>query len=317
VGRVAAQLFRTLHDGKIMEGRDGWYFLSNDTNGVVDQLCGRLLLSDADLRAWQRRLECRTAWLARLATPYVFVVAPNPHSLYPEKLPEGIVPSAERPVTQLIGQLARAGSFAHLVYPLDEILAARERRPVAAPNETHWNSFAAFVAYGSLLDELGDRVAARRLTEEQVVWVARRRIGDLGAKLDPPMEAEHLEGRILAPGARVVSDNRVQNRGRLVEIECAAAPGTTCLVMGDSFTYEMLPFLGESFRRTVYAQIPTFDYDLAESVAPDVVVALMNERFLRFRWPEFSAPTILELAGAKQRDGLVGVPPLDELFTSS
>ena len=307
-------LVKTVYDGKIMEGRDGWYFLSNDTNNVVDQLCGKLPLTGVELRAWRRLLESRTAWLGRLGIPYFFLVAPNPHMLYPDKLPEGLELSDQRPVTQLIEYLREQGSFARVIYPRSEIVAARDTRPVATPNDTHWNQFGAFVAYSRLLDQISEDVAVRRLTDEQVVFSERRRIGDLGAKLDPQLSAPSVMAHVIGSGVRVVSDNQVHNRGRLAEIECTIAPSTTCLLMGDSFTYAMLPFVVESFGRTVFAQTSTFDYELVEEVRPDVVVTLMNERFMRMRPAEFGAPTTRDVAAAKVKQGLADKIHLSVLF---
>jgi hypothetical protein len=311
---VGQELFKTLYDGKIMEGRDGWYFLSNDTNRVVDQICGRLPLNDVELRAWRRLLESRTAWLERLGLPYFFLVAPNPHMLYPEKLPEGVELSDERPVTQLIGHLAESGSFARVIYPRAEIVAARETRAVASPNDTHWNAFGAYVAYMTLLDEIAEQVSVRRLGEDQVVFSLRRRIGDLGAKLDPPVASPQVVAHVVGGAARMVADNQVHNRGRLAEFECTNAPSTSCLLMGDSFTYEMLPFIVESFGHTTFAQTSTFDYETVERTRPDVVVTLMNERFMRKRPSEFSAPTMRELAAEKVEQGFADAPHLSVLF---
>jgi alginate O-acetyltransferase complex protein AlgJ len=311
---VGHELYRTLHDGKIIEGRDGWYFLSNDTNQVVDQLSGQLPLTPVDLRAWQRLLESRIAWLGRLGIPYFFLVAPNPHMLYPEKLPEGLELSDQRPVMQLIGYLEQRGSFARAIYPRDEIVAARDARPVASPNDSHWNGFAAYVAYSKLIDEVAEQVAVGRLTDEQVVFSLRRRIGDLGAKLEPPLELPQVVANVIGGTARVLSDNQVHNRGRRVEFACASAPTTTCLVFGDSFTYKMLPFLMESFGRMTFALTSNFDHDLVEEIRPDVVVTLMNERFMRMRPTEFGAPTTAELAANKVKQGRDDAPHLSLLF---
>jgi hypothetical protein len=311
---VGQELFRTLYDGKIMEGRDGWYFLSNDTNHVVDQLCGRLPLTATELRAWRRLLEARTAWLGRLGIPYFFLVAPNPHMLYPEKLPEGMELSDQRPVTQLIEHLAGTESFARVIYPREDIVAARATHPVASPNDTHWSAFGAFVAYTRLMEEIAQHVAVRRLTEEQVVFSVRRRIGDLGAKLDPPLAAPQVVANVIGAAGRVTFDNQVHNRGRLAQFDCTSAPTTTGLVMGDSFTYEMLPFLVESFGHMTFAQTSTFDYELVDQERPDVVVTLMNERFMRMRPGEFGVPTTHELAAEKVKHGRADAPHLSVLF---
>jgi hypothetical protein len=91
-------------DGKVVRGKDGWLFLDNDSNQFMRQHTGELGFSDDELWQWQRLLENRVAWLGTRGIPYHFLVAPNPHSVFPDKLPAGVEPKAERPVLQLIGR---------------------------------------------------------------------------------------------------------------------------------------------------------------------------------------------------------------------
>ena len=51
-------------------------------------------------------------------------------------------------------------------------------------------------------------------------------------------------------------------------------------MLGDSFSYRMLPFLAESFGRLVFVHRPTLDFELVEAERPAVVVSLLTERFL-------------------------------------
>ncbi len=81
------------------------------------------------------------------------------------------------------------------------------------------------------------------------------------------------------PAARLVSDNRVFNTGRTIVYECPGAPGS-CVLLGDSFSYRMLPFLAETFGRLVFVHRPTLDYELIAEERPDVVASLLTERFL-------------------------------------
>lgn len=305
---------RTVKDDKIVAGRDGWLFLGNDTNRVIDQVCGRFLFEPREVRAWRRLLENRTAWVEKTGGSYFFVVPPNPHALYPEKLPEGIVSSPERPVTQLLADLERSGSFARVIYPLDELVAAKAEGPVASSNDSHWNAFGGFVAYGRLMDDVEKVAAVRRLGPGDVTFHESPGTGDLGGKLDPPVEAPQVVARIRPRKARLVSDNRVSNRGRILEIECLEAPPTTCVVLGDSFTHAMLIFVAESFRRTVFAQVPTLDQDLIEEERPDVVVSVLNERFLVVIPGDLAAPTAREVAAQKTGEGLADMPHLGPMW---
>ena len=43
-------------DGKVMEGRDGFLFMANDNNRVVDQHAGEVALDAAQLDGWRATL---------------------------------------------------------------------------------------------------------------------------------------------------------------------------------------------------------------------------------------------------------------------
>jgi hypothetical protein len=109
----------------------------------------------------------------------------------------------------------------------------------------------------------------------------RDEFGDLGWKMHRTEPVPLFVAEIHASRARLVSDNLVRNTGRRTEYECPAAPDSTCLIFGDSYSMVMLKFLVESFRRTVFAHLPeTVDFDVVESSRPDLVLSVLNERFL-------------------------------------
>jgi hypothetical protein len=74
-------------------------------------------------------------------------------------------------------------------------------------------------------------------------------------------------------------------------------------VVADSFAVRVVPFLAESFRRLVFAHIPTLDYALVEEVRPDIVLTILNERFLVEIPEDVGAPGLGELEEQKRASG--------------
>src|SRR5687767_13011287 len=107
----------------VIEGRSGFLFLTGDSNRVLDQHAGRLRLTAADLDAWKRVLEARVERARERGARYVFAIAPDTQSVYPEMLPVGIESVPTRPVHQLIEHLERCGSTASVIYPVDTLRA--------------------------------------------------------------------------------------------------------------------------------------------------------------------------------------------------
>lgn len=294
-------------DGKVMRGKDGWLFIDNDTNEVMRQQRGELLFSADELERWKGVLEKRIAWIAERGASYHFLVPPNPHSVYADKLPFEIPDGTARPVTQLIDYLDSTQSAAHLIYPLADMLERRDSH-VYAETGTHWTDLGAFVAYEALMEEIGDRRPVRRLTAQDVTFVENDEPGGLGTKLEPPQSSTHVYGVPVNVEARMTHDNRVFLNGHRIEYECPVAGETTCLVFGDSFAHALLPFLAESFGRLVFAHLITLDRSVVEEVDPDIVVTVMNERFLIRVPDDAGTKTLSECAAEKRATGAVYPP---------
>jgi hypothetical protein len=67
----------------------------------------------------------------------------------------------------------------------------------------------------------------------------------------------------------------------------------------------MLPFLQATFQTFVFAHLPTIDYELVERYDPDLVVSVMNERFLVIVPNDEKGKSQRELEQEKLAAGLV------------
>jgi hypothetical protein len=249
-------------------------------------------------------LENRCAWLERRGCPYFFLVPPNAHSVYPEDLPADLPSAPARPVHQLMEHLA-AHSYARIIYPLDELLAAKPNELLYAKTDAHWTALGAWIAYRRLAADVAEVVPIHEVREEDLRHWEKEVPGELGVKLDPPAASTRVWAAVERPLAHLVADNRVINRGMILETECTEAPDTKCLVLGDSFAIALHPFLASSFRRLVFVHMPTLDYELVEQVAPDVVISVLNERFLISLPYDVGAPSTLDLIRQKTEAGML------------
>jgi alginate O-acetyltransferase complex protein AlgJ len=293
---------RLIRDGKVVQGKGGWLFLAYDSSEVLRQHTGDRTLSPEQIEQWRVLLEERTDRLAQMGSSYTFLVAPDTHSVYPERLPDEIVPTAERPIHKLMRRLEESKSPAKLIYPLTELVAKKHEMEVCSPFDTHWSEFGAFVAYTRLLDELRQQVPVRQIAPGHVLYYTRMMPGELSVKLGFDDDVEQLAS-VLYWRARLIEDNCVFNKGSYVVLECDEAPPTKCVLFGDSYSPMLMRFLAESFRRLVFAHMPTVDYELVERERPDVVVSLLAERFLIEVPDDSKGVTVEDLARPKLEKG--------------
>jgi hypothetical protein len=266
---------------------------------VIDQHAGRLGFADRELRQWQRVLENRITWLERQGIAYFFLVPPNAHSVYPEDLPTHVETAPRRPIHQLMDHLEQSGSFARLIYPLDEIVSAKGDSVLYPLTDAHWGADAAFIAYTCVAREIAKVVSMNQVQEKDVAFRLESFVGELGFKVKPQASSERVLAHVGDPQALLVSDNLVLGRGNMFTTTCPGAPDTSCLMLGDSFSGQLWTFFAASFRHLAFAQIATLDYELVERERPDVVVSALNERFLIRVPDDLGGETARELEARK------------------
>jgi alginate O-acetyltransferase complex protein AlgJ len=271
---------RAAHDSKYIEGKDGWLFLDRDDNRVVEQHRGAVLLSEDQLRTWREALERRGAWAAARGGRYLFVIAPDAHAVYPEKLPPSIVPGEQRPVLQLLDELRRHEAGDLVLYPLDELHAAKCTQLVYAPTDTHWNAHGVFAVYDRIAADLGRSFPLRHVRRDEVRIIETVAAGDLGLKLQPERVSQQSYFGAVHRTTRRQWDNGVRGLGRTIAFACPEAPDTTCVLFGDSAAARLSTLLAETFGKFVLHYSASVDAEVAEREGADIVMSLLTERRL-------------------------------------
>ena len=135
---------------KVLIGREGWFFYRGGR--VIEDYTNTELLSVQQMEDWRSALEGKRDYFAMQGIPYLFVIAPNKHTIYPDKLPAGIekVGPVSR-LDQLVDYLARHSDLQvlDLRAPLLERKKAGTR--VYYKTDTHWNHVGADIARQQVL----------------------------------------------------------------------------------------------------------------------------------------------------------------------
>jgi alginate O-acetyltransferase complex protein AlgJ len=264
---------------KVLVGKQGWLFLHGDTNDILGQHTGKVKMGVDRTARWHRVLEGRIATSKNLGIPWHCIVAPDKEAIYPEYLPDHVVPSARRPIHEF---LAAADSLdAPVTYPLDRFQAAKQEDELYARTDTHWNYWGAYLVYRMFCEELVRLGVGLNLMEEaELLWFEEMIEGDLGRKVRPePKSAPTILVKLKDPESGIVFDNGVTNHGRVRCFE-RERPGPKCVLFGESFSDYLLPFLRESFQRVVFVHTSMFVSEVLERERPDAVLSLPTERFL-------------------------------------
>jgi len=264
---------------KVLEGREGWLFLRNDSNDVLGQHTGNVSLDPGERRQWEQMLRKRAAVVEGAGATWLLAVVPDKESVYPEYLPPDIHPAARRPVHDIL-EIAEGANIPAL-YLLEAIEAGKSGPAPYPKTDTHWTYRGAYLGYRAICENLRERgVEMDALDERDFSWEEDSFEGDLGSKLDPPRESRRPLPTMTEVKASLVFDNEVPNHGRVKIFEQEFLNGPSCVVFGESFAEGLLIFLRESFRRLVFVHTSMVIPEVLDRERPDVVLSIPIERFL-------------------------------------
>lgn len=258
---------------KVIEGKQGWLFLDNDTNGSVDQFMGRMHLTENGAAGWKTYLT-QSAELAA-STPWALLVAPSKESVMGKRY-HPRMEGMGGPMHQLLA-LPEASD---VVYPVEALKALADGAFI--PTDTHWTHKGAMVAAVVLAAKLGVPEADCKALFAHDTYQLKNMGGDLGNKLSPKQTADVEVLTSFNHNRYKTYENGLPNFGRILVIEYAEAlvPGT-CLIFGSSSSYSMLNYLSRIFARLVFVHSAgNLDPALVKAVAPDYLAAQTNARFV-------------------------------------
>lgn len=277
--------FEVSPTSEIVTGPEHWLFTTRDN--AVGVYRGADPLSQRELELWTRILEDRGAWCAERGIAYVFAIAPNKETIYPERWPARLDVIGATRREQLVEFVRQSSDFPLL--DLTAALRAAKRdfapRPVYFPLGTHWNDRGALYAAEALLSrahELVSRVAPIELADfrfeptefQDDSWAGRLYMDDLLRHENVELAFEPRQF------PRAYWDDLRERRVVDVTTEHAQTHLPRAVVFHDSMGEKLRPLLAEHFSRATFRWVSNFDTELIEVEKPDVVIQVFVERAL-------------------------------------
>jgi alginate O-acetyltransferase complex protein AlgJ len=303
-GYVSVFAFGVSTTSKVVVGRSHWLFADDE----IEYYRHASPYTAEDLEQWRLVLERRTDWLAERGCRYLFVVAPNKSTIYPEMLPVSVRSIHPRSrLDQLVGYLQERSRVS--VVDLRPALLAAKGPGVELYHytDTHWNLRGSFVGYREIAGALSKWFPSIEPLREDEIHLKR----------DKPIPADlssmlGVEGALVDPGYRFRTSRPRQwhkvdlplpaglltrplpDRTFAMENDDPSLPHA--VVFRDSFTDSLVAYLSLHFSRVAFFRT-TYDFDpespfepaIVEQEHPDVVVTEIVERYLKGPAPRMLA----------------------------
>lgn len=283
--RLYVSVLKTSPKPAVLLGREDWLFFNSRAVENTDTLAdfAGTPLEDRQLRIWTAELERYRTQLAARGILFAVAVAPNKEGLYPERMPSGLRPAdGPKAIDQWMAAM-RATTKVSVIDLRTALAAAPNRHELYARTDSHWNSAGAAVAHRALMEHLqAAGITGRVANTERSLPKAAIAGGDLAQMLGLPdllREPALPEVRPLHPQARMTSAADPHTHLRTYLRDDPASP--VALILRDSFTEALEPFLAESFRRLDLHWGLGLDETYLDQHKPDVVLLICAERNLR------------------------------------
>lgn len=265
----------------VLVGEDDWLYYAGEVSEFsIEDYRGLIRLPDDYLQAAADSLQARKDFMQTQSIRYVFVIAPDKHTIYPEYIPTRYtVLSEDRRIDQFLSYMRTHTDVDILDLRLPLMEAKQGGTQVFLQYDTHWNWTGALVSYHAILDQLRIESFDRW---EAVPFV---HTGDLGLLMGLRLTEATTHYDHPSPCAVEQPPPDVPDLPYWVDVRdfrCDAEL-QRALIFHDSFVDPMRPFLAEHFRQTVFAKA-RYEQDLAQPLIdfaqPDVVIEQIVERRL-------------------------------------
>lgn len=272
---------------RINIGEDRWLYLAGSYYEVTQDLTRQNLYAPDSLKKAAVMWENRHRELLEMGIHYYKAIWPDKHYIYPEFMsPAMKLLDAGGPhrCDQGIDYIRQTGSPVKIVDVRKDLLDKKDSISLFYKFDSHWNSYAAFLAYTRLA-----AVIARDLPDVQplthndvVVGPGTRAGGDLENLLS--MEWQETQPYMsLKPGFKVgreISTKGYPPKTVIVENDSAQTEHVA-LIYRDSFTSSMIPYLSIHFKKIVLLWDVDYSIEMVKKVKPDVVMECYVTRYFR------------------------------------
>jgi alginate O-acetyltransferase complex protein AlgJ len=269
-------------------GTNGWFYLAQKEKLVFN---GKFTLNTKQLIDLANELKRRAVLLNEMGTRFYVVFAPMKQEIYPEFLPPDYTRCPDGTVTDKIILMIQKCKGVNLIDLRKPLLEAKQFGRLYNKTDNHWNKLGSYYAYRAIIDVVRKDFPAIKPIELSDIRFKDTLIAsgnlaimtDLSDYLKEVDIKPYLSHPVAKPGlmAGYKPLNYWENPD---DFEIVRETGDSslpkALVIRDSFTNALMPYLNESFRKTVYI-FDAWRYDYNETIVehekPDLVFLIIYE----------------------------------------
>lgn len=263
-GYFKSKLLGTSSNDNVIVGKEGWLYYEETINDYLNINT----LSNRGINNIKNNLEIINDYCTSNNVNFIFTVAPNKNSIYPEYMPSNYCPTNNEDNYQRLFEILDE-NFPYC--DMKEVfLNTNSNIPLYHKEDTHWNNLGAYAVHARLMEMLNKEICPSGN------WTIRNdRKSDLAEMIYPTSKGNDTQ---------IYSDYNFQYQylGRFTSFDdtsirtsCEGKTGNL-LMFRDSFGEAILPFIAEcfgtaEFSRTVPYRLDSIDNGNIDSVILEIV----------------------------------------------
>jgi len=270
---------RVLHTSSnpfVLVGKNGWLFYNAEN--AYENYSGQDLFTKEELAKITEILLTTKEKLENKNIKFLFVIAPNKHSIYSDELQKIFQRKNTFTQTDQVDTILEENSIPYL--DLRKTLSQNaQKMQLYYKTDTHWNNLGAYLAYKEI---------SKQLNFAPYEWsfqMGSKSGGDLSAFLS--LKENIMDTQIIAhpkfEAKAKLLPTLFENPKKNHDLYTFGTQDTTqpkAVVFRDSFSNALVPYLSEHFSQVSYVwTYNVLDY-IIEEEHPDVVVVEIVERYL-------------------------------------
>lgn len=254
----------------VIQGTDGWLYYKDS----LDDFLGTGTLSERSLFNIAHTLFMVQENLQSRGINFLFTVAPNKNSLYPENMPyyDSLKVTGQNNLTRLVPYLEKEGVEYCDLYKAfsgqEEVLYHKR--------DSHWNNKGAAYASGMLMDALGK---AHDSYDQEPYEIRRDYEGDLDEMLYPLAVTPEDEVYYEKPFTYAVVGEIESNFDPRITTVNPVKDGSLVMYR-DSFGNALLPFFADAYANAYFSRGVPYQLSDVDTMQADTVIIERAERFL-------------------------------------
>ena len=259
----------------VLKGKDGWLFYNpiakrgwkRGEDPIADARATKPL-SKTQIIKWVDKLQKHKAHVESWGGHFIFVIAPNKSTIYPEYLPKEYrkTYNKERPIDQIISAAKKANI--DVIDLRKVIIKTKENEELYSKRDTHWNHAGAFIAAKTIMQQLHKYDSNIPVPE----------ISDFNMPMVPLMKCDLS---ILTGVKGIETSQGIEYNPKSSKLYLDNSTFPTITMYHDSFGVAVKRFIEFYTPALTTFQNCRFGSRNIDEVKPDFVILLTVERFLR------------------------------------